>query len=115
MADKGKESKMTPIAKTLNKVENRLAQGANCGSVAEGLANVAKEGVPLGGAQRLYHVHHRGTNASIHHWRQTRYAQGFDETHPESQIEFDKNGHPIKVSSSKTKDGKKKHKSESDE
>ena len=42
MADKGKESKMTPIAKTLNKVENRLAQGANCGSVAEGLANVAK-------------------------------------------------------------------------
>lgn len=32
---------------------------------------VAKEGVPLGGAQRVYHVHHRGTNASIHQWRQT--------------------------------------------
>ena len=42
MADKSKDPKMTPIAKTLNKVENRLAQGANCGSVAEGLANVAK-------------------------------------------------------------------------
>lgn len=38
MADKSKDPKMTPIAKTLNKVENRLAQGANCGSVAEGLA-----------------------------------------------------------------------------
>ena len=57
---------------------------------------VAKEGVPLGGAQRLYHVHHRGSNASIRHWRQTRYVQGFDETHPESQVEFDKNGRPIK-------------------
>ncbi len=57
---------------------------------------VAKESVPLGGAQRLYHVHHRGTNASIHRWRETRYVQGYDETHPESQIEFDKNGKPIK-------------------
>ena len=53
---------------------------------------VAKEGVPLGGAQRQYHVHHRGTNASIRHWRQTRYDQGYDETHPESQIKFGKNG-----------------------
>ena len=57
---------------------------------------VAKEGVPLGGAQRQYHVHHRGTNASIRHWRQTRYDQGYDETHPESQIKFDKNGKPLR-------------------
>ena len=77
---------------------------------------VAKEGVPLGGAQRVYHVHHRGTNASIHQWRQTRYAQGFDETHPESQVKFDKNGHPIKDNPFKTKgDGKDKNKSEADE
>ncbi|RSX56198.1 ABC transporter, permease protein [Bifidobacterium dolichotidis] len=46
---------------------------------------VAQEETPLGGNQRIYHVHHRGTNASIHHWRQTRYTQGFDETHPETQ------------------------------
>lgn len=46
---------------------------------------VAREGRPLGGAQRLYHVHHRGTNAAIDEWRHTRYVQGFDETHPESQ------------------------------
>ena len=77
---------------------------------------VANEGVPLGGAQRVYHVHHRGTNASIHQWRQTRYAQGFDETHPESQVKFDKNGHPIKDNPFKTKgDGKDKNKSEADE
>ena len=72
--------------------------------------------MPLGGAQRVYHVHHRGTNASIHQWRQTRYAQGFDETHPESQVKFDKNGHPIKDNPFKTKgDGKDKNKSEADE
>lgn len=47
---------------------------------------VAKEGRPLGGTQRIYHVHHRGTNASIQSWRHTRYTQGFDETHPESQV-----------------------------
>lgn len=64
---------------------------------------VAREGVPLGGAQRLYHVHHRGSNASIRHWRQTRYVQGFDETHPESQVEFDKNGRPIKDTSKQDK------------
>lgn len=75
---------------------------------------VAKEDVPLGGAQRVYHVHHRGTNASIHQWRQTRYAQGFDETHPESQVKFDKNGHPIKDNPFKTK-GDGKDKSEADE
>ncbi|NEG70193.1 amino acid ABC transporter permease [Bifidobacterium choloepi] len=51
---------------------------------------VAHEERPLGGSQRLYHVHHRGTNASIHQWRHTRYTQGFDETHPESQQEFEK-------------------------
>lgn len=43
------------------------------------------ESRPFGGVQRQYHVHHRGSNASIHHWRQTRYMQGYDETHPESQ------------------------------
>lgn len=46
---------------------------------------VAKEGRPLGGSQRLYHVHHRGTNARIHGWRRTRYVQGYDETQPQSQ------------------------------
>ena len=40
---------------------------------------------PLGGTPRQYHVHHRGTNASIREWRRTRYVQGYDETHPESQ------------------------------
>ncbi|KFI56847.1 amino acid ABC transporter permease [Bifidobacterium cuniculi] len=47
---------------------------------------VAREERPLGGTQRTYHVHHRGTNASIHNWRRTRYAQGYDETQPDSQI-----------------------------
>ena len=44
---------------------------------------VAKEveELPHGGTPRRYHVHHRGTNASIHHWRQTRYLQGYDEHH----------------------------------
>lgn len=44
---------------------------------------VAKEvdELPYGGTPRTYHVHHRGTNASIHHWRQTRYLQGYDEHH----------------------------------
>lgn len=40
-----------------------------------------------GAGQRQYHVHHRGSNASIHEWRKTRYMQGYDETHPESQID----------------------------
>ena len=39
------------------------------------------EELPHGGTPRKYHVHHRGTNASIHHWRQTRYLQGYDEHH----------------------------------
>jgi glutamate transport system permease protein len=47
---------------------------------------------PLGGAPRQYHVHHRGTNASIHDWRRTRYVQGYDETHPESQAEIKPSG-----------------------
>jgi glutamate transport system permease protein len=38
-----------------------------------------------GGAPRRYHVHHRGTNASVRHWRQTRYEQGYDATQPESE------------------------------
>lgn len=52
---------------------------------------VAREERPLGGSQRLYHVHHRGTNASIHNWRRTRYTQGYDETQPQSQVS--KEGH----------------------
>ena len=48
---------------------------------------VAKEmkELPLGGTPRKYHAHHRGTNASIHNWRRTRYEQGYDQTHPETQ------------------------------
>ena len=42
MSDKDKDTKMSSIAKTLNKVEDRLEKGENCSSVAEGLANVAK-------------------------------------------------------------------------
>ena len=38
---------------------------------------------PLRGTPRRYHVHHRGTNASIHEWRRTRYEQGYDVSHPE--------------------------------
>lgn len=49
---------------------------------------VAKEveNRPYGGAPRQYHVHHRGSNASIRNWRRTRYEQGYDETQPDSQI-----------------------------
>ena len=42
MSDKDKDVKISSIAKTLNKVEDRLEKGENCSSVAEGLANVAK-------------------------------------------------------------------------
>lgn len=47
MADKTKDVKkddarMSSIAKTLNKVEDRLEKSENCDSVAEGLANAAK-------------------------------------------------------------------------
>ena len=47
MADKTKDAKkddarMSSIAKTLNKVEDRLEKSENCDSVAEGLANAAK-------------------------------------------------------------------------
>lgn len=50
---------------------------------------VAKEveELPLGGTPRKYHVHHRGTNASIRNWRRTRYEQGYDATQPESQVD----------------------------
>ncbi|BDR54775.1 ABC transporter permease [Bombiscardovia apis] len=41
----------------------------------------------FGGAPLQYHVHHRGSNASIRHWRETRYMQGYDETHPETQVD----------------------------
>lgn len=40
-----------------------------------------------GAGERQYHVHHRGSNASIREWRRTRYMQGYDETHPESQVD----------------------------
>ncbi|RBP98395.1 ABC transporter permease [Bifidobacterium aemilianum] len=40
-----------------------------------------------GGGPRQYHVHHQGSNASIRHWRRTRYMQGYDETHPESLVD----------------------------
>ena len=36
MSDKDKDTKMSSIAKTLNKVEDRLEKGKNCSSVAEG-------------------------------------------------------------------------------
>ena len=39
MPDKDKDAKISSIAKTLNKVEDRLEKGKNCSSVAEGLAN----------------------------------------------------------------------------
>ena len=42
MSDKDKDAKTSSIAKTLNKVEDRLEKGKNCSSVAEGLADVAK-------------------------------------------------------------------------
>ncbi|MDZ7549620.1 amino acid ABC transporter permease [Bifidobacteriaceae bacterium NR047] len=44
------------------------------------VADEVKE-LPYGGTPRKYHVHHRGTNASIHHWRHTKYLQGYDEHH----------------------------------
>ena len=43
------------------------------------VAREVKE-MPFGGAPRKYHVHHRGTNASIRNWRKTRYEQGYDVT-----------------------------------
>lgn len=70
---------------------------------------VAQEGErPLGGSQRLYHVHHRGTNASIHGWRRTRYMQGFDETQPQSQR--DAEPHPLKLAFGAPKKDKDKPK-----
>lgn len=45
------------------------------------------DGNRYGGAPLQHHVHHRGSNASIRQWRHTRYIQGYDETHPESQEE----------------------------
>ncbi|WEV58333.1 amino acid ABC transporter permease [Bifidobacterium sp. ESL0728] len=52
-----------------------------------------------GGAPGQYHIHHRGTNASVHHWRETRYMQGYDATHPDSagkrdHVEFPDIPHP---------------------
>ena len=61
-----------------------------------------------GAGPRQYHVHHRGSNASIREWRRTRYMQGYDETHPESQVdpqtmEFPELGELFKA---RPKDGK---------
>jgi glutamate transport system permease protein len=43
--------------------------------------------LPYGGAPRQYHVRHTGSNASVQDWRRIRYVQGYDETHPESQVD----------------------------
>lgn len=66
---------------------------------------VAKEveELPLGGTDRQYHVHHRGTNASIHQWRKTKYVQGYDVVHPEPQEETEKDKH-FKLSHKKEKE-----------
>ena len=40
-----------------------------------------------GGAPMQYHAHHRGSNASIKHWKKTRYIQGYDRTQPDTLIE----------------------------
>lgn len=45
------------------------------------------EELPLRGTPRQYHVHHRGTNASIRNWRRTKYEQGYEPTQPDSQID----------------------------
>ena len=42
---------------------------------------------PLRGTPRQYHVHHRGTNASIRNWRRTKYEQGYEPTQPDSQVD----------------------------
>ena len=54
------------------------------------VADEVKE-LPYGGTPRKYHVHHRGTNASIHHWRHTRYLQGYDEHHLKTGDETEEN------------------------
>ena len=54
---------------------------------ADTVAAKEVEELPLGGTPRKYHVHHRGTNASIRNWRRTRYEQGYDATQPESQVD----------------------------
>lgn len=45
------------------------------------------DNLPYGGAPRTYHVHHRGTNASIRGWRQTRYMQGYDATQQKDETD----------------------------
>lgn len=40
-----------------------------------------------GGAPRQYHVHHRGSNASIQQWKRTRYMQGYDRTQPDTLVD----------------------------
>ncbi|WP_032814355.1 amino acid ABC transporter permease [Gardnerella vaginalis] len=54
------------------------------------VADEVKE-LPYGGTPRKYHVHHRGTNASIHHWRHTRYLQGYEEHHLKTGDETEEN------------------------
>ncbi len=48
---------------------------------------VEKKRFSTGAGERQYHVHHRGSNASIRSWRRTRYEQGYDETQPDSQVD----------------------------
>lgn len=69
---------------------------------------VAREECPLGGSQRLYHVHHRGSNASIHNWRRTRYTQGYDETQPQSQVAREGHQHHHKGHNGRTKPDSRK-------
>ncbi|MDF7663682.1 amino acid ABC transporter permease [Bifidobacterium sp. ESL0763] len=48
-----------------------------------------------GGVPRQYHAHHRGTNASVRHWRQTRYEQGYDSTQPDSERQPERHVPPL--------------------
>ncbi|MCH4208648.1 amino acid ABC transporter permease [Bifidobacterium sp.] len=50
---------------------------------------VAKESqeLPYGGAPLQHHVRYRGSNAAIQDWQRISYIQGYDFTHPETQID----------------------------
>ena len=71
------------------------------------VADEVKE-LPYGGTPRKYHVHHRGTNASIHHWRRTRYLQGYDEHHLKTGDEVEQdNKNATNTTKSNRKDNRK--------
>jgi glutamate transport system permease protein len=50
---------------------------------------VAKESeeLPFGGAPLQHHVRYQGSNAAIQDWQHVEYVQGYDFTHPETQID----------------------------